>query len=643
MARMNDITSTEKLLDLIRKKKPDSPPVVSAYPTPLPPPKRTRSIFPGKVPIMKAVTVGVDISHDALRMVKTVKTADNKRQMLEYQTVPLHSWNRRGTSAFPNLLKSELARFCGSPQRANIWAVMTAANAGVRHLRIPKVAKNEIENVVFWTVKREAPFNEQDTVLDFEVLDEVVEQDVPKWLVMACTVPRREVEELKGLFSKAGFPLAGISIVPVAIQNLFRSEWMPAPAGTFASLFIGNDFSRIDIYSRGSLAMTRGIKAGINSMVESILDVLLDQDRSASEKTGEKTPAIGLEDARKVLFSLSPEGEPLTEQDAGHHLTQEEKHRIILPALQRLVRQIERTFEHYEANIDPTRVGKIFVSSAMSIYPPLIDYVGEALGIESNLLNPFDPALPGIGEPFEGEKLSAMVTLTPALGMALSDRSHTPNLLFTFKDKQRVAARRRTGVASLAIFASVAVLATGFFLYELAMISVKKSEVSRLQAELSRFQPLISQSDFMQLASQTRQKRYSARAYSERYRSMAVLGELSALTPSDIRLVNLKADFVPATADKAKAPQKEAAPAEKKETAKSAPGEPPTDGANGSVVVEGIILGNRQSFDASLAGYITRLQASPIFRQVTVQKNSVERVRKKDVLHFTISMKMASA
>ncbi len=644
MARMNDITSTEKLLDLIRKKKPEPPPAVPADHAPFPPPpKKIRTAFPRKVGIMKAVTVGVDISHDALRLVKTVRIADNRRQMLEYYTLPLHPWNRRGTPAFPNLLKNELSRFCGSHQRIDTWAVMSAANASVRHIRIPKVAKSEIENVVFWSVKKEAPFNEKETLLDFEVLEEVVEQDVPKWLVMACTAPRREVEELKNLFLNAGFPLAGISIVPFAVQNLFRAEWMPTPAGTVASLFIGNDFSRIDIYSKGNLAMTRGIKAGINSMVESVLDALLEQNRRTEEETGEKQAVVSPEQARKVLFSLSPDGEPLTGQDAGYHLTQEDKHRIILPVMQRLVRQIDRTFEYYEANVNPSRVGKIFVSSAMSIYPPLTAYMGEQLGIESELLNPFDPALPGISAQFRGESLSERVTLAPALGMALSDRNRTPNLLFTYKDRERLAVRKRAGLASFAAFALLAAAAAGFFLYELGMISVKKAEISRLQRELAQYQPRISRNDVMQIAAQAGQRRYSPGAYSERYRSMAVIGELSALTPNDIRLLTLKADLAPARTDKTGSTPEETVQRERKDAVKAAPGEPPQAGKAGSVVVEGIVLGSRQSLDASLAGYITRLQASPLFRQITVQKNSVERARKRDVLHFTISLKIASA
>jgi len=34
------------------------------------------------------------------------------------------------------------------------------------------------------------------------------------------------------------------------------------------------------------------------------------------------------------------------------------------------------------------------------------------------------------------------------------------------------------------------------------------------------------------------------------------------------------------------------------------------------------------------------LQASPIFQQISIQKNSVERIKKRDVLRFTINMKI---
>jgi hypothetical protein len=60
----------------------------------------------------------------------------------------------------------------------------------------------------------------------------------------------------------------------------------------------------------------------------------------------------------------------------------------------------------------------------------------------------------------------------------------------------------------------------------------------------------------------------------------------------------------------------------------------------GNLVVDGVIFGNRQTLESSLAGYIMKLQASPMFQQISIQKNSVERIKKRDVLRFTINMKI---
>ena len=641
---MNEITSTEKLLDLIRKRKSELDSSVLKVRTP-PPRKKIRLTFTNKQSIKKLINVGIDIGHESLRLIKTERISDNKWRLIDYQTISFNHRIRKGTADFINFLKEELNQFCGSYKKINIWAIMSAANVNVRHILIPKVPKNQIENAVFWTIKKEASFNEKETILDYEVLEEIVDQGNPKWFIMAYTAPIREVEEIKSLFSKVGLPLTGISIVPFAVQNIFRTGWIPKSDGTAAYLFIGNDFSRIDIYTKGNLIMTRGIKAGINSMVEPLLEVLQLQDhKKFTLPEEENTPIIDVEQARNVLFSLSPDSEALAAGDAGYSLTEEEKFRIILPALERLVRQVERTFEYYNSNIDQDRVSRIYVTSAMNIYRPLISYVGEQLGIESDILDPLDPGLLSFDKDAGKANLSERIALAPALGMALSDNSYTPNLLFTAREKQQIININRVNRVIFAALVIATLISAGVFFYQLGIITKKTVDISRLQKQLTQYQPYVNPNDLIQMAAKSKQQKYSSRAYSERYRSMAIIGELSALTPANIRLVNLKADFGEFAAEKAieppKTTPKETAPELKKDAAKEPPKVQASAGKMGNLVVEGIIAGNRPSLESSLAGYLMKLQESPIFHQVAVQKNSVEHVKKKEILHFTINMKI---
>jgi Tfp pilus assembly PilM family ATPase len=551
------------------------------------------------------------------------KLADKHWEMLAYKSVPfIHA---KKSSEFINFLKSEINEFCGVHRNANLWAIMSAARVNVRHIHIPKVAKKRIENAVYWTIKKETPFDEKDTIFDFEIQGEVIEQGVSKWLTMVYTAPKEEIDEIKGLFSQIGLPLTGISITPFAIQNIFKAGWIPsAVEATVAGLFIGNDFSRIDIYAKGKLIMTRGIKAGINSMVETLMERLMEAKHETSEMAGKRSQ-INMEQAKKILFSLSADSPPLTEQDVGFDLKDEEKFDFILPALERIVRQAERTFEYFRVNLNYDRVDKIYISSAMDISKRIIEYIGDQLGIESDLPDPLTLKLPFVVKSMEGIPVSDRIALTPALGLALSDNVYTPNLLFRFKDKEKLTSIVRANRIIIAVFIVAVFLSSGFYLYQIQEVRVKESQIAGLEKQLSQSFPRIDQNLISQIAASAAKREKVYREYSDRYLGMAVISELSLLTPANIRLINLRAHVgtVPSGKGSAKESKKETTKEELKH-----------------VVIEGIVFGDRRTLESSLAGYLMKLEASPIFRQVSIQKNNIEPFKKSEVLYFVIDMQI---
>ena len=623
MSRLKDITSTERLLDIIRNKKNDIS-IESMDTSKIDPPKKRFKFNSPKIAsVRKSVNIGIDIGHKYLRLVKIAKLADNHREMLAYKSVPFT--HAKKSPEFVNFLKSEINEFCGVHRNTNLWAIMSAARVNVRHIHIPKVAKKRIENAVYWTIKKETPFDEKDTVFDFEIQGEVIEQDISKWLTMVYTAPREEVDEIKGLFSQIGLPLTGISITPFAIQNIFKTGWVPsAVEGTVAGLFIGNDFSRIDIYAKGKLIMTRGIKAGINSMVETLMERLMETKHETSEMAGKRSQ-INMEQAKKILFSLSADAPPLTEQDVGFDLKDEEKFEFILPALERIVRQAERTFEHFRVTLNYDRVDKIYISSAMDISKRIIEYIGDQLGIESDLPDPLTLKLQFAVKSMEGIPVSERIALTPALGLALSDNAYTPNLLFRFKDKERLTSIVRANRIIIAVFIVAIFLSSGFYLYQNQEAREKEAQIAGLEKQLPQNFPRIDQNLVSQIAANAVKREQVYREYSERYLGMAIIGELSSLTPANIRLINLRAHMgtLPSGKGSAKDLKKEIPKEELKH-----------------VVIEGVVLGDRRTLESSLAGYIMKLEASPMFRQVSVRKNNIEPFKKDEVLYFVIDMQI---
>jgi type IV pilus assembly protein PilM len=618
LARLSDITSTEKLLKLIRSKREEAPGPSGANEPPIKKSGRFGLPLPKLISLQKTCTVGIDIGHDYLRMVRATETSGGHWRIDDRKRLALPLKTPKDSPEFGAFLKAALAAICGPAKQSALWVIMPAARVEVRHIRIPKVPKNQISNAVYWTARKEIPFDEKEMIFDFELQGEIIDQGIPKLAAMVYTAPRQEIEDLKGLFSRIGWPLSGISIAPFSLQNLFRTGCISAREGAVASLFIGIDFSRIDIYAGDKLVMTRGIKAGMSSMVET----LVDSSNELNKNQG--APLLTIEQGRNIFRSLSPDSPTFGKNDAG---LSPKKHsddvfEMIRPALERLVRQVERTFEHYAATMPGDRISRMFVSGALNIYQPIIDYMGLQLGVTSEALDPLDEIDPASSMDMEESNcISERIDFGTATGLAFSDNDHTPNLMFTYKDKERVASVRRINLAVFAVFIIAALICSGIFIFQNQAIAQKKKAIAWIEIRMADLGPAVDRSQLLKMAAKVNQRRQLSKLYAERYLGMVLISELIELTPANIRFIDLKINLGPAPTGEAVKPTGEAPKALQEE-----------------VIVEGLIQGDRKFFETSLASYVMALEASPLFRQVTVQKNVVEPFIKDEALHFILRL-----
>lgn len=634
MASNREISSTEKLLNVIRGKAKAAPEEETPY-RPVVPKKRKASPFSSLTPaFQRPATIGVDIGHQALQLVKVEETAVDQWRLVDFQRVPIPSTTARGTHEFTGFLKSELGKFCGPGKGLQIWNLMSSSKVDVRFIKIPKVPRKQLENAIYWTAKRELNFEDMDTILDFEVQNDVVEQGIKKTSVMVYTVPRREVEAVVEMFNDAGYQLSGLAIAPFAIQNLFRTKWMPTYGETLASLYIGRDGARIDIYSRGSLILTRDIKTGMNSMVEALVEGYTDRKRpSARDLRWGAAPVdftITPSQAYKLIMSLDPDAPALTPDDAGHELSEEDIFDMVRPALDRLVRQVERTF----ANLGGEKVNRVYISGVVNAYRPLIHYIGEQLGIESGVMDPLDPSIPYLSGYTEPATASEKASLAVAVGLALSDNSRTPNLLFTYKEKEKVATVSRVNRVILFSMAAIIISGLTVFAWQERVASTKKATISDLNQQLSSLNLMVDTKLILQMAAKDREERRLKKEYGERYLGMAVLSELSALTPENVRFLKVKTSLGK--------PEGKAAPARAAE--KGAAAAKQAEAAAKILEIDGIVMGERSMLEGYLSSYVLRLKGSPLVKEATVQKSVVEALQQNkaegEVLHFVLNIKL---
>ncbi|MFZ0242497.1 MAG: hypothetical protein WAL90_12695 [Desulfobacterales bacterium] len=628
MAKKDEISSTEKLLGLIRE-----PGEATATAEPPASPSMSTRIGSGlknTVSIKKATTVGVDIGYDDLKLVKIQNVSHQKHELIDYLRVPFEPDLHPGHHDFARFLRKNLNRFCGSSKSLKLWSCISSARVELRYLKIPKVPQKQLANAVYWSHKRVAPYKESEAIFDFEILGEIVDDGTPKYATVSFTAPEKEIQFHKNLFSKSGFPLEGISIVPFAFQNLLRTGWIASPAKTISGLYIGRDWSRIDIFSGGHLVLSRGIKAGIKTMNEAMRGMIVENEYDGSidikpelmasiegepehQKPGQ--PKFDSEKAQRIFFGLLYDVSPKADGSTALLPEEEEIFRLILPALKRLVQQVERTFDHYAANFDNDRVEQLYISSTVRPHRRIVDTIGDELGLPRETFDPFATQPKYLGETVTPTSAAERGSYAPAIGMALSSTSQTPNFLYTYKEKGKAARTRWlnkvTAVAALVLMG----ICVGVYSWQTRLIDRKQGEVQRLENQLSTYQVPVSQNLILGLVEKTKKKNQKFLEFSRKYLGAVALTEISNLTPPNVRLTGLSIHFA----------------------AKATGGkEPPSK----NVIIEGLVLGDRTAFESALAGYLIQLSGSPLFKQPVINQKEPGFFNDKEVLRFTAQLKL---
>jgi Tfp pilus assembly PilM family ATPase len=576
--------------------------------------------------------VGVDLGRDDIKLVKVNRASEHKAELLEVTRVPFDPEIPRDQPGFAQFLGSALQKFCGPAKNAEIWVTIPSGRVETRYLKIPKVSQKQIANSAFWSYQKHSSFNEKETIFDFDLLGEAEEGGAKKIAVMAYTAPRQAVEELQDLFFRAGFPLTGISIVPFAFQTLLRSNRIPSYGAAVSSLYIGREWSRIDIFSDRNLVLSRGIKAGIRTMAEALQHEI---EQNWFELTLAKSPTSDqnriraikmrlkqeLEIAQSVFFSPVHDTPAELPPDRQLAIKEDRIFQMILPALERLVRQVERTIRHFGLNFDNTRVEKIHISSAVVLHPRILDYIGEELGVAVEILDPFSEIEPiPSQEPLQGSSFQKNA-FAPAMGMALASNALTPNFLHTYKNKRLTSTIRNINRGIIGCFLVLILFCIGVAFWQERQISDKDFKKASLQTQLSNFDLRVDKNLILKLVDRIRSQTKNLQGIGNNFLGVAVLGEVANTTPANVRLLSMTTRL-----NSLASPVSAAKPAGKVEPPKKV------------LILDGVIFGDRTTLEADLAAYLMALKNSPLFKQTTLSKTSIEMMDNQPVIRFTAQL-----
>ena len=592
MTDSRDLSSTEKLLDSIRG---DTPPQALARKTvsPRPEPKASSSL---KGNALNNRCAGAYLGGDRLSLVLTgERKRGGAKEVVKWQVFPYPENTDMKSEQFPAFLRSALASFLKDCKNVSIWAAIETKDIKLRQLTLPNIPDAKLANAAMWALKKEIEIDPVNEIFDYAFLSDVHVSGVKKRNVVAFSGDKAAVKGLKALFKSAGYSLAGVTATPFAIQNCILTGQPDTGGRPVVIVNIRRTRSEIFCISEQGILVARSIKTGSYSLVEPSMESgMVDEN---------------ITDIPWILAArerLDDPGFEEMEASAG-----------------RLLGKIQRTGE-YCSNmfLENEPVATYYFFGETDDSRAFINFSEEMIPDRATLFFPFqnDPDSIGLTMPTGAADRNGVI---PALGIALSDKTITPNFLYTYKEKALDAKAKKINIGIIAAGIAGLLVCAGVWFWFDRMENLEVAKRISVETQLAKYETRVTKDVLNKKIAQAKKKMEMIRQYANDYVSLSVISEVCALTPENIDILTLDAGF------------SEPVDKDKKVKNKKRIGE-----RGRHMRLQGVVSAEFTALESTLTGYVMTLGDSPLFGNIEVENKKIEQKKGLNILNFTVDMEI---
>jgi len=235
------------------------------------------------------------------------------------------------------------------------------AQVFTRVIELPSLSPRELTTAIKWEAEQYIPLPLDQVNIDFSILREAKDTGTGKMDVLLVAAPKTLIEKYLNIVEQA-------DLVPVAAETeiLSTARALAFSVPTLKHVLIisvGAQTSEIAILKSGVLLFARSVSAGGDAMSRALMQTLEFSALQAEEykKTYGLNPSI-LEG--KIFASLKPVADMI-------------------------VGEIRRAIGFFEERYKNEHIEAILVSGGGAKLPGLVSYVAQAVGIETQLSNPW--------------------------------------------------------------------------------------------------------------------------------------------------------------------------------------------------------------------------------------------------------------
>ena len=325
---------------------------------------------------MMKTSVGLDIGTHSIKLVELKNSLKGVilTNFVVKDLPPEAREEKRSVEVLAKFIKEIFVEENINPQKVTI--AVSGPRVVIRHITVPLMPKNELKEAVKWQTKKLIPFPLDRAVLDFQLLGEIVSEGTSKFDIVVAAADRELVENQLAIIKEAGLTPGGISTISNALWHSFQK--IPEAGKELTAIIdIGATKTSINILKDNRLKFTREISTAGNSFTNAI--------EEAATLEGNSLDFEEAEEIKKEYGIPKPDNEKVKD----NNITLQKISFGMRPVLERILLEINQSFEFYNGQFKEEKLKKIFLSGGGARLKGLKEYLTDQLGIEIELLIPF--------------------------------------------------------------------------------------------------------------------------------------------------------------------------------------------------------------------------------------------------------------
>lgn len=462
----------------------------------------------------KDYIIGLDIGSSSIKMAQFIK----KEGSLSFVKADLKEIGRAFdedtrekeiSSAIKYLFKGI------NTKKAKIIAAINCPQTAIKKVTTPYMPKSELRQGINLEAKNYFPFPIDQSLLDFEILGDIVEKGVRKYEVLVGVCPIITVDKYLEVLEKAGIKPASFVSCSYSLQKL--SEYLISGKDETACLVDIGELNTELIISKGrNLMFTRKIPISGSDFTKAMTGLLV-SDRGKIQLTQEEAEKI------KREVGLPPESDSKIIDDK---ISTSQILAMLRAPAEHLVNEIERCLDYYMEEAGGAKVNSAAIYGGGASLAGLIRFISAGLGIEVKLGDPLESFRIEKSAAVERERISHRLDM--AIGAALSEPRGMNLLPAEIKEETHRAVKRGTLAA---IITGVVVIAFLFYIGIKIQIGNFNKRISVAKLEMSSLKLQLEEAEAKRLAGMV--------LVNEPYWE-DVFKELGSLIPNDVLIENIK-------------------------------------------------------------------------------------------------------